>query len=409
MRFFPLLLLAALVAGCGGSSSSTLDSVARNDLAIMVLPADELGEIASGLEVDPESGYQDAAEVAADTIDPDDTAADIEAAGFRSNYQLNYTTAGDSSEPIQVTSQVALFGTPEEATGFVATTVGDAESQEGVKGPTGATISSVDIEEADEPGDSAWQGSATATIGTSEISSTVVAFSIDQIAASVSVTKLGDPVPTDDVQELAQKLEARIEAVAANELSDTPVPIPADTTTAAGRDPALERMVLALEDLPFGVSVKNDGYVSEGEDVSFQRDFAPGNVKIGQSELIGLQSNSERMDSAAEAAVAVKAISGIVKEPAGKKLFAESFAQGAGFSPKSLRIEELPGEGIGEEATVLRATFDTQGGPFEAVLVFMSQGSAAGQIYAAGPRGKVFADDILALARTMAKKMEAEQ
>jgi hypothetical protein len=265
------------------------------------------------------------------------------------------------------------------------------------------------MEEADEPGDSAWEGSATATAGTTEISSTVVAFTIDQVAASVSMTKLGDPAPTEDVQELAQKLASRIEAVAARELTDTPVPVPTETTTttAPQQDPALKRMVLALEDLPFGISVKNEGYLGGGDDVSFQRDFALGNAKIGKSELVGLQSNAERMDSAAEAAVAVKAVSRVIKGPAGRKLFSESFARGAGFSAESLRIDELPSEGIGDETTVLHATFDTKVGPFEAILVFIAEGRAAGQVYAAGARGKVAPDDILALARTMAKKMEA--
>jgi hypothetical protein len=406
----PLLLLAALVAGCGGSASTIIGSVAKNDLAIMVLPAGELGEVANGLEVQSSSGFQDSAAVAQDTLDPDDTAADIEAAGFRANYELSYSNAAESQETVQVTTQVALFESAEEATDFVATKIGDAEAHEGLQQANGATISAIDIEEADEPGDSAWQGSATATVGATQVSTTVVAFTIDQVAANVTVTRLGEPVPTADVQELAQKLATRVEAVAAGDVSDTPVPVPTETTpTTAAQDPALERMVLALTDLPFGVSVKNEGYATKGDDVSFHRDFALGDARIGLSELIGLQSNAERMDSAAEAAVAVNAVSGVVKGEAGRKLFSESFAQGAGFSPESLRIDELPGEGIADEATVLHATFDTGVGPFEAILVFMAQGRAAGQIYAAGAKGKIFADDILRLARTMARKMEAER
>ena len=115
------------------------------------------------------------------------------------------------------------------------------------------------------------------------------------------------------------------------------------------------------------------------------------------------------MGSAAEAALAVRAVSGIVQGPEGKKLFSDAFAQGAGFDAESLEIEELPAEGIGDAATVLHATFDTRAGPFEAVFVFIASGDAAGQIYAAAAKGKIFPDDILALARTMAQKMEAEQ
>ena len=413
MRLGLLLLLAVVAAGCGGgSSSSTLGSVAKNDLAIMVLPAAELGDLAEGLHVDPQSGFEDSTDVAQDTMSPDDTAQDIDDAGFQFGYQLNYTNAGTSDDPVQVTSQVSLFESPEDADAFVDETIGGANDLEGAEVGPGAKVTAVTMEEADGPGDSAWEGSATATAGTTEVSSTVVAFTIDQVAASVSMTKLGDPAPTEDVQDLAQKLASRIEAVAARTVTDTPVPVPTETTTTTTtpqQDPALKRMVLALKDLPFGVSVKNEGYVTGGDDVSFQRDFALGNTKVGKSELIGLQSNAERMDSAAEAAVAVNAVSGAVKGPAGRQLFAESFAKGAGFSAESLRINELPGEGIGDEATVLHATFETGVGPFEAILVFIAEGRAAGQVYAAGAKGKVAADDILGLARTMARKMRVAE
>jgi hypothetical protein len=168
-------------------------------------------------------------------------------------------------------------------------------------------------------------------------------------------------------------------------------------------------MVLSLDDLPAGVSIKEDGYARKDGDVSFQRDFAIGNATIGQSQLIGLQSNAELMDSAAAAAIAVRAVPGLVNSAEGKKLFADAFAQGAGFEAESLVVEELAAGRIGDEATALHASFDTQAGPFEAVFVFIASGRAAGQIYAAGAKGKVVPADVLALARTMARKMEAGQ
>ena len=405
MRALVLLTLLVLVTACGGKSSSGLGTVAKNDLTIMVLPAAVLGEVAEGLDVDPDSGFQDAAAVAEDTIDPDDTAEDIEESGLRADYQLNYATPGN----VQVTTEVALFGSAEEATDFVATVVGDAERHQGIE-TGGATITNVDVEEADGPGDTAWEGSATATVGETEISSTVVAFTIDNVAASVSVTQLGEPVPVEEVQPLAEKLAERIEAVAAGEISETPVPVPTETTsTTAEEDPALERMVLALDDLPAGVTIEQGGFVEDDGDVSFEREFALGNATIGRSELIGLQSNAERMGSAAEAALAVQAVSGIVKGESGAQLFSSAFEQGAGFEAKSLRVEELDAEGIGDETTALHASFETRAGPFEAIFVFIASGRAAGQIYAAGAKGRVFPEDILALARTMAKKMEAER
>lgn len=105
----------------------------------------------------------------------------------------------------------------------------------------------------------------------------------------------------------------------------------------------------------------------------------------------------------------MRAVSGIVQGPEGKRLFSDAFAQGAGFDAESLEIDELATEAIGDAVTVLHATFDSRAGPFEAVLVFFASGDAGGQIYAAAAKGKIFPDDILALARTMAQKMEAER
>lgn len=406
-----LVPVVVLAVACGGGSGKTtdLDAITTNDLAVMVLPAAELGEVVNGFVVDPDSGFQDAAAVANDTIDPADAADDIEKMGIRSDYQLTYIS---SDEPVQVSTEVALFGSAEEASSFVATEIGDAEQYEGTELASGAKVTSVDIEELDEPGDTAWKGTATATVGGTTLTSTVVAFSIGSVAASVSINRVGDPASATDVEALAQTLATRIKAVAAGEVSETPVPVPAKTapppSTTPEQDPVLERMVLSLDDLPAGVTVKNDGYVTKDNgDVSYEREFALGNSSIGRSALIGLQSNVERMDSATAAALAVAAVPSIIKGPDGAKLFANAFGEGAGFKAESIRIRELPASGIGDRTTALHATFDTRVGPFEAVFVFIANGRAAGQIYAAGAKGKVHAGDILALARTMATKMEA--
>ena len=400
-----LVLLASALAACGGSSGGGLGSVTKNDLAIMVLPAAEFGALASGANVDPDSGFQDADAVAEDTLDPDDTAADIEAAGIEADYELAYGTSSS-----QVSTEVALLGSPEEAQALVEEKIGEAEQYEGTELPGGATVSNIEVTELDGPGDAAWRARATASVGGTDVTTSLLAFTVDQVAAVVRVTRLDGVVADEELDELAGKLADRIEAVAAGDVSDTPVPVPTETTqTTSQEDPALERMVLGLDDLPAGVSVEKDGFVTDGDDVSFEREFALGNATIGESELIGLQSNAERLDSAAEAALAVRAVSGIVQGPEGKKLFSDAFAQGAGFDSQSLEIEELSGEGIGDEATVLQATFDTRAGPFEAVFVFIAEGRAAGQIYAAAAEGKITTEDILALARTMAQKMEAEE
>ena len=302
---------------------------------------------------------------------------------MEADYDLGYNTATG-----HVSSEVALFGSAEEAQAFVEEKIGQAAQHEGTDIGGGATVTNIEVDELDGPGDAAWRARATATLGSTDVT-TSLSFTIDRVAAAVRVTKVGEVATDAELDEVAGKLADRIEAVADGEISDTPVQVPTETTqTTAQEDPALERMALGLEDLPAGVSVDNEGFTSDGGDVSFEREFALGNATIGQSELIGLQSNVERMDSAAEATLAVQAVSGIVQAPAGKQLFSDAFAQGAGFDAQSLEIEELSGEGIGDAATVLHATFDTRAGPFEAVLVFLASGDTAGQIYAAAAKGR---------------------
>jgi hypothetical protein len=408
MRLLVALAVLALASACGGSKSSNPE-VDAGSTPLMVLPASEIGDAADGLEVDPDSGFMTLAEAAESTLDPNDTAEELRDAGWVIGYELDYTGTVDGS-PVEISSQVSIFRTPEQAEAYVNEKIGGASSLEGAEIAAGAELTSVETEQIEGPGDNAWRGTATAELGDVSFSSSIVAFTVAQAAAQVSASyATGQGVPAD-LEELASKLEDRILGVSDGDVGGAPVPIPTETTeTTATEDPALERMVLGLEDLPDGVSIETDGYSSDGGDVSFSREFALGNATIGRSQLIGLESNVERMDSAAEAAVVVQAVSGVVKGEAGKKLFSDAFAEGAGFDAESLEIEELPGKGLGDASTVLHATFDTRVGPFEAVFVFVASGRAAGQIYAAGAKGKIVPADVLALARTMAKKMEAEE
>lgn len=220
MRLLVVLLLAAALTACGGGSGGGLGRVTKNDLAIMVLPAAEYGALASGASVDADSGFQDASTVAEDTLDPNDTAADIEAAGVKADYELAYSTPRS-----QVSSEIALLGSAEEAEAIVEGTIGEAEQYEGTELPGGATVSNVEVTELDFPGDAAWRARATASLGNTEVTTSLVAFTVDRLAAVVRVTKLGEVASDEELDGLASALADRIQEVADGQLSETPVPM----------------------------------------------------------------------------------------------------------------------------------------------------------------------------------------
>ena len=91
-----VVLALATLASCRGGGNEideALESVTPADLAIMVLPKQEIGNIADDFVVLAEgSGFDDSTSMAEGTIDPDDTAEDWERRGWLSAYCLNYST-----------------------------------------------------------------------------------------------------------------------------------------------------------------------------------------------------------------------------------------------------------------------------------------------------------------------------
>lgn len=213
----PLLVLAVVaVAGCGdgGSNATGLGAITSKDLAIMVLPALEIGQPAAAHIFDPDSGYQSAANVADHTLDPHDTADDIKQAGLNSDYLLSYISSTDPT----VSTEVALFDTADQASEFVETTVGEAERYTRASLPNGVDLKRVEAAKLDEPGETAYRATVTGAFHGETFEVTVVGFSKGRVAGFVYLS--GTPVTADA---LALKLARRIGAVAARTISDKPV------------------------------------------------------------------------------------------------------------------------------------------------------------------------------------------
>lgn len=410
------LLLAALVAalaGCGGSGGSTeLGEVTAADLAIMPLPPSALGDLVEGAEIDPdESGPQDAAAQAEDTSDPDDTAADLKRRGYVAGYDLEWLGGDADAGVLGAGTGVLEFATPEEAQAFVESLFSWDEAHVGEEVEQGVTLEAVETRELDGVGDLAVTATETASFGNTRFTATMVAFTVGQVAGGVSVIRNDDDDLSARTEELANALADRIVAVAAGEVDEEPVPIPkqsGDVVEAGTPDPSLKPLALALDDLPQGAKVIREDFVDSEGDTSFEREFefATG-TKVGTSALAGLESDVERLGSAAEASFLVALIAGMAEGPDFEKMLAEESGSEL-FEAKGIETRVLPSKGIADETTAVHATFETAFGDFEAVFAYMAAGRVAGQLYAFAPSGRLDPDDVLALARKMAARMRTD-
>src|SRR5215207_3822879 len=91
VRGAALVVLALALAGCALGGTEKFEDVSAEQLAVMVLPREELGT-PEGFELDlEESGRLSARDAAEWTTDPDDNAADLRQDGWLGGYELAYS------------------------------------------------------------------------------------------------------------------------------------------------------------------------------------------------------------------------------------------------------------------------------------------------------------------------------
>jgi len=417
--------LAAVASACGGGNDDELDqalqSVQENDLAIMVLPQEDLGEEFVDMEIDGDSGFAGNEEAADDTIDPEDTADDIEQVGRVNGYSLGYETpdwfsalqAGEGL--LTVGTDLDLFEDAEAASDFVLKQANDYLRLEGEEVEAGITLEKVDVFAVDKLADEAMGVRARASFGDMDMYLTFVGFRIDRLLGSASISRADDADVLSQVEDIARALEERIEGVLLGDIGETPVPTPQaeeEATAAAPSEggPDLAAMALSLDDLPAGVSIDQEGYVEDEDTVaSYEREFDLGLAHIGSSRAMWLESDIDLYEDAAEAssAFATNELLMATSESA-PELFASFLSEGAGVEVTNVRAERLPTPGLGDESMAMRLFVDWPFGSCESNYVLVRTGRVVGTLVLTGLEGNVDAADALPLAEAMAARM-AEQ
>jgi hypothetical protein len=385
LRAAGLLASVLVLAGCALSGEGKADEVTREQLAVMVLPADNLGGEYAAFEVDDDSGPTTARDVADSTVDPDDTGASIKRAGWTAGYDLMY------ADPVQARlaaeqrhgalsggTSADLFATETDARAFIVDFMGEYQRSEGktIEGVKLVAFESFDV----SAGDEAW-GAEFAFRGNTTVRMTGVLFRHGRIVASTYYLRTDDADLRSQAASAAQALDRRIEKVLAGDLDAEPVPVPAKKVIATRTQ--LARMTLSAKDLPGDARVAEEGRYRGGANyVSYYRNFDVSNTMVGSSHLLFLRAQTDVFETE-KGAEAVMRYLGTAK---GRALFAREvqrnirrdFKRAAAGRPLNFDVRDLANAGPGARGIVI--TFDLPSGRYRIASIFVRSGRAVAMV-----------------------------
>jgi hypothetical protein len=374
VRGAALVVLALALAGCALGGSEEKDEISAEQLAVMVLPRDELGA-PEGFELDLEDSGRLTARDAADwTTDPNDSAADLRQDGWLSGYELTYSNPDRSVSfergegVITGDSTVQLFDTETSARAQLVQEIRDLERFRGkdLDGVRLARFETFDV----DVGDEAWGVELTARARGVTLHGTGVFFRSGRLIADTGFLHVDEAGRHSEAVAAARALESRIQRSLAGELDAEPVPLP-------GQEPEvtqaqLSKMTLGLTDLPEGAFLTDEGRARGDGFVTFYRNFDVEQTMIGGSHLMFLRAQTQVFETKAAAQFMLRSIS----RPKGRSEFARGVLMGfsklAGTKARNVRVAPL--RGMQGDSTGVVVSFDLPSGRFRTATVVVRSG-----------------------------------
>ena len=374
VRGAAFVVLALALAGCALGEGEKSDQVTAQQLAVMVLPQQELGG-SPELQLDEEdSGPLTAREVADSTTDPRDGAADLRRAGWLDGYELNYSNPSRAvsfqrGEGLIVGgSTVNLFDTETSARAYLVRQIQSFERYRGkeIEGIRLETFETFDV----SVGDEAWGVEFTARAGKTTMHLTGVVFRSGRLAADAGFMRADDTTMREAAVKAARALESRIQRSLAGELDAEPVPLP-------GQEPEvtqaqLSKMTLGLTDLPEGAFLADEGRARGDGFVTYYRNFDVEQTMIGGSHLLFLRAQTQVFETKAAAEFMMRSIS----RSKGRSEFARGVLMGfsklAGTKARNVHVAPL--RGMEGDSTGVVVTFDLPSGRFRTATVVVRSG-----------------------------------
>ena len=413
------LLVASACGGGGDELEKALQSLSEDDLAIMVLPQEAFGDASDGLEVASYSGVNDSDEVADDTLDPEDTGDDLEEAGFVAGYSLNFedptfSALEEGKGVLDASSTVELFEDEAAAAAYLAKLLEDNRRFEGEEIEPGTTLEGVEEFSVEGIADDATGLILHGSFGDSDFYATGVVFTVGRLRAGVGISRADDSDVTAEAERIGGALAERIEGVLLGDIDETPVPIPEEEpevgeVPAPSEPPFPHRMALSLDDLPEGIDIEREGYVTDDQtESSYEREFDLASGSIGASEFMSLENDVDLFEDEFQATGFYAAFEALFTGENAVDFLGPAFSAGAGFEVGNVTAEDLGLSDVGDKSFGVRAAFDTPLTRFNGIFVSARVGRAMGTLVITGLAGEVAAADIVDLSEMMVARMEAE-
>jgi hypothetical protein len=373
VRGAALVVLALALAGCALGGGEKSEEISAEQLAIMVLPQEELEGVA-GFPLDTaDSGSVNAREAADSTLDSSDGASDLRQAGWTAGYELNYTAAdagamlADAQGLFNGGSSVDLFDTETAARAFLVTQIREYER---LRGKEREGVRLVRFETFDvDVGDEGW-GVEFSARGKSTLHATGVFFRSGRLVAAAGYVRADETTMREAAVKTARALESRIERVLAGKLDAEPVPVPGEELEPTQAE--LSKMTLGLKDLPEGAFLTDEGRARGDGFVTFYRDFNVEQTMIGGSHLMFLRAQTQVFETKAGAEFMMRSLS----RSKGRAEFARGVLMGfsklAGTKARNVRVAPL--RGMQGDSTGVVVTFDLPSGRFRTATVVVRSG-----------------------------------
>jgi hypothetical protein len=405
--------IALVVSGCGvgqGGGTAAEPPITRAELAVMVVPLEEIGAPAVGMHVDDDSGPSGNKEGAEDTIDPKDTADSLARAGRLHGYDLTYSTPRQMAiwrkggGYTDVTTSVELFETESAASAYLDDQIADFERYRGRGIGNGVRLTRSEVFEVALVGDEGWGVRAKLRFGDLRVNGTIVAFRRGSVVGAASIGR-GDSLDiAAQVRTVARVLDRRIQAVLAGELRSDPVPLPGKRIAVGAK--RLAAMTLSLKDLPARVSVTGEHRrKTTSNRVVYFRSFDVAKVKIGRSHFLTLRAETQLFEHNSDARDLVQ----LLQSPRGHRLvareFAKGFARDAGIPAGRLTVRRVPG--LPSETVGIVISVRTPRGPFKALLITVRVRNAVQTLSAFGPADSGDPRDLQQVAEKARARLEA--
>jgi hypothetical protein len=411
VRLAASIACALALAGCAFGQAEDSAEITDDQLAVMVLPRAELGTPV-GFELDPaDSGPISAREAADATTDPRDNAADLKRAGWLGGYELTFADPNRSVSfqrgegVVMGDSTVQLFDTETSARAHLLGEIKDLERFRGqvVDGVRLARFETFEV----DVGDEGWGVELTARARGVTLHGTGVLFRSGRLTADTGFLHLDRADRRGEAVAAARALESRIARVLAGDLAAKPVPLPVEETRAPLPKPTqLARMTLALEDLPPGARLADEGRWTSGRDsVSYYRTFDVEQTMLGSSHLEMIRAETRVFATERSAQRALRAAA----SPAGRRAFARTlvrnFARITGATAENVEVRPLARPGANAAGFVV--TFDLPGGRFKTATIFVRSGRSLANVTGFCRAQAVNPDDLRPLAATARNRLAA--